>query len=103
VNSRDAHTLGGLALYYAKKGDLDKAQQFIARAREIDAKDNVLMYNEALIQALAGQSAKAMKDLRDAFQNGYPPEVAKSEPELASLRSSAEFDRLMSEFSRKTK
>ena len=34
VNSRDASTLGGLAVYYAKKGDLNRAQDFIAKARE---------------------------------------------------------------------
>lgn len=103
VNSRNARNLGGLALYYAKKGDLGKAQEFIARARAIDAKDNVLIYNEALIQALAGKSADALKSLKEAFQKGYPPEVAHSEPELTALRSAPEFERLMAEFSRKAK
>ena len=47
VNPRDAITLGTLALYYAKKGDFSRAQNFIA-ARDIDANNNVLIYNDAL-------------------------------------------------------
>jgi serine/threonine protein kinase/tetratricopeptide (TPR) repeat protein/TolB-like protein len=101
VNSQDASTLGGLGLYYAKKGDLNRAKDFITRARAIDANDNALIYSEALIQAISGNAAEALKGLREAFQKGYPPEFAKTEPELAGLRSSPEFQKLMKEFSRK--
>jgi adenylate cyclase len=101
VNSQDASTLGGLGLYYAKKGDLNRAKDFITRARAIDANDNALIYSEALIQAISGNAAEALKGLRKAFQKGYPPEFAKTEPELAGLRSSPEFQKLMKEFSRK--
>jgi len=93
VNPRDASTLGGLAVYYA--------EDFITRARAIDASDNVLIYNDALIQAMSGKSAEALKGLRQAFQKGYPPELAKAEPDLASLRSAPEFEKLMKEFGRK--
>lgn len=102
VNPRDASTLGGLAVYYAQKGDFSRAQNFIQRAREIDGSNNLLMYNEALIQELAGNGTAALKSLREAFKNGYPPEAAKSEPGFAELRSSIDFAKLMAEFSRKT-
>jgi serine/threonine protein kinase/tetratricopeptide (TPR) repeat protein/TolB-like protein len=101
TNPRDANTLGGLAVYYAKEGELNRAQDFITRARALDASNNALIYNEALIQALSGKSAEALKGLREAFQKGYPPEVAKSEPEFAGVRSSPEFAKLMKDFSRK--
>ena len=101
VNNRDASTLGGLAVYYAKKGDLIRAQDFITRARNIDSSDNVLAYDAALIQAISGKPAEALKALREAFAKGYPTEVAKSDPDLASLRSSPDFGKLMQEFSRK--
>jgi tetratricopeptide (TPR) repeat protein len=101
VNPRDASTLGGLALYYAKKGDLNRAEDFITRARAIDASDNTLIYSDALIQAMSGKPADALKGLREAFQKGYPPEIAKAEPDLGNLRSSPEFEKLMKEFSRK--
>jgi superkiller protein 3 len=101
VNSQDPSTLGGLAIYYAKKGDLNRAKDFITRARAIDGNDNALIYYEALIQAISGNQAEALKALRNALQKGYPPEFAKSEPEFASLRSSPEFEKLIKEFSRK--
>jgi Flp pilus assembly protein TadD len=101
VNSREASTLGGLAVYYAKKGDLNRAQDFIKRARAIDANDNALIYCDALIKAISGKQAEALTSLRDALQKGYPPEVVKSEPELAGLRSSPEYEKLMKEFGRK--
>ena len=103
VNNRDATTLGALALYYAKKGDLNRAQNFIAKAREIDANDNVLIYNDAMIQALSGKLANGLKLLREALKSGFPIGIAKSEPELAALRSDPEFEKLTKDFSRKAK
>ena len=101
VNASDAITLGELALYYAKKGDLNRAQNFIAKARALDANNNVLIYNDAMIQALSGHQKEALKLLREALKNGFPVGMAKSEPELASLRSSPEFEKMIGEFSRK--
>jgi Flp pilus assembly protein TadD len=101
VNTRDAITLGELALYYAKNGDLNRAQNFIAKAREIDANNNVLIYNDAVIQVLSGKPADALKRLREALQKGYPVEMIRSEPELAAMRSTPEFGKLMKDFSRK--
>jgi serine/threonine protein kinase/tetratricopeptide (TPR) repeat protein/TolB-like protein len=101
VNTRDAITLGELALYYAKNGDLNRSQNFIAKAREIDASNNVLIFNDAVIQVLAGKPADALTRLREALQKGFPVEMVKSEPELATLRSTPEFAKLMTEFSRK--
>jgi len=103
VNNNEAITLGELALYYAKKGELSRAQNFIARARAIDANNNVLIYNDAIIQALSGKPTDGLKLLREALKNGFAVGIAKSEPELASLRSSPEFQKLIDDFSRKTK
>ena len=101
VNTRDAITLGELALYYAKNGDLNRAQNFIAKARDIDANNNVLIYNDAIIQVLSGKQADALKRLREALQKGFPVEMIRSEPELAAMRSTPEFAKLMKDFSRK--
>src|SRR5260370_30465258 len=94
VNPRDVKTLEYLSLYYAKKGDAKRAQDFIGRARAIDPNDNELMYNEGLIHALAGQKAEAFNGLRQAFQHGYPSEEAKNDPELKGLQADPEFDKL---------
>jgi len=103
VNPRNASTMCSLALYYAKKGDSAQALQFIRRARSIDPTSNQLMYNEAEIQALANHPEVAIKSLREAFEKGYSPEEARNDPELKSLEGRPEFDKLLKEFSGRTK
>ena len=65
--------------------------------------NNVLIYNDAMIQALSGKTADGLKLLREALKGGFPVGMAKSEPELAGLRSSPEFEKLMKDFSRQAK
>jgi len=103
VNPQDASTMGGIALYYAKKGDSTQALQFIRRARSIDPNSNQLIYNEAVVQALANHSEEALKVLREAFQKGYSPAEARNDPELKILEGRPEFDRLLKQFSGKAK
>ncbi len=100
VNPRDSSTLGSLALYYAKKDDANRGAEFIRRARSVDPNDNNLLYKEAVIHSLASRSAEALQSLREAFQKGYPPEEAKSDPELRKIWVTPEFERLVKEFSR---
>ena len=95
--------MGSLALYFAKKGDSTQALQFIRRARSIDPTSNQLIYDEAEIQALANRPEEAIKSLREAFQKGYSPEEARNDPELKSLEGRPEFDKLLKDFSGKTR
>jgi serine/threonine protein kinase/tetratricopeptide (TPR) repeat protein len=101
VNPQDASTLGDLASYYAKNGDPKKGLDFISRARTIDANDNELMYKEAVVKAIAGQSMEALASLRAALQKGYSVEQAKNDPELQTLATNPEFGKLIAEFERK--
>ena len=101
VNPRDSVTMGSLALYYSKKGQSTQATEYIRRARSIDAKNVGLLYIEATVHAQAGRPDKAFASLRDAFRNGYPAEEARNDPELNSLHSLPEFEKLVREFSRK--
>jgi serine/threonine protein kinase/tetratricopeptide (TPR) repeat protein len=102
VNPQDATALGYLAFYYAKNGDSKKGLEFIRRARSIDANDNELIYKEAVVNAIAGQQADALTSLRAAFQKGYPVQQAKNDPELKTLASNPELDKLIAEFERKS-
>jgi eukaryotic-like serine/threonine-protein kinase len=102
INSQDASTLGNLAFYYAKNGDSKNGLQFIHRARSIDANDNELMYKEAVIYAIAGQQTEALASLRTALQKGYSLEQAKNDPELKTLATNPELDKLFAGFERKT-
>ena len=103
VNPHKTETMGGLALYYAKKGDSTQAFQFIRRARSIDPNSNQLIYNEAVVQALANHPDEAIKVLREAFQKGYSPEEASNDPELKSLEGHPAFGELLRAFSGKRK
>jgi tetratricopeptide (TPR) repeat protein len=102
VNPNNAGNLGYLALYYAKKGDLNRAAEYIRRARSINANDSDVIYKGAVIDAIAGKQAEALRSLREAFQKGHSLDVAKNDPELQALRTSPEFDKLLKEFARKT-
>ncbi|MGA8027102.1 MAG: protein kinase [Bryobacteraceae bacterium] len=95
VNPQDASALGDLAQYYAMKGGTAKALQLIARARSIDAADNSLMYDEALVNALAGRKQEALKALERALKNGYSVGVARSDPDLKSIRAMPEFEEIL--------
>lgn len=102
VNPRSASTMGSLALYYAKKGDTKQAAQFIRRARAIDRANASLMYIEAVVDALANRPAQALQALSDAFQRGYAPKEAESDPELDALRNLPGYQKLMKEFGQKS-
>jgi eukaryotic-like serine/threonine-protein kinase len=103
VNPRQARALNSLAVYYAKKGDSAQAIQFIRRARAIDPNNVEFIYDEAQVQALANNPAEAIKSLKEAFQKGYSVEEARNDPELKSLEGRPEFEKLLKEFSGKTK
>ncbi len=98
VNPRKADTMEYLALYYAKKGDPTQALEFIRRARSIDGNNIEFIYNEGVVQALAGHPEEALKTLREAFRKGYPPDDAENDPELKSLWTRPEFEKLVREF-----
>lgn len=98
VNPQDAAILGYLAICYSKQGDAVKAGEFIRRARQIDKTDNQLMYDEAVIDTLAGKPEEALAPLREALKNGYSIEEAKIDPDLKPVRSTAGFAELVKNF-----
>jgi serine/threonine protein kinase/tetratricopeptide (TPR) repeat protein len=99
---QDANTMGYLALYYAKNGDSSKAVDSIRRARSINAGDRDLMYQEAVVDAVAGQQAEAVASLRAALQKGYPAELAKNDPQLKNSAPNPDLDKLIAGFQGKT-
>lgn len=101
VNPDNAIATGHLALYYARKGDVQEGLVLIHRARALDHANVRLIYNEATIEALAGNSDEALNCLRQAFEKGYPPGEARIDPELSGIRGRPEFQRLVMAFSDK--
>jgi tetratricopeptide (TPR) repeat protein len=101
VNPRNADTLASIALYYAKKGDASNAMEFIRRARAIKPDEVSLIDNQAEVFALAGRREDAIKSIREALKRNYPVEEIKNDPELKSLQSLPEFQKLIAEVSSK--
>ena len=101
VNPKLAPVTGDLALYYAKKGDGGHALEYIRQARSLDREDLQLLYFQAQIYSLTNHPQDAMTTLRQAFQKGYSPEEAVSDPELGSIKSLPEFSKLVAEYSPK--
>ena len=98
VNPRDATALGALAVYYARKGEKrgkEQALQLIARARSIDPSDDDLMYDEAIVNVLAGRTREALKALQRALENGFSAGVVRSEPDFKSISSLPAFHHLL--------
>ena len=83
-------TMAGMALYYAKKGDSTQALQFI-RLSLFRPYINQLIYNVAVVRALANQPEEALEVLKEAFQKGYSPAEARNDPELKILEGRPEF------------
>jgi tetratricopeptide (TPR) repeat protein len=99
VNPRNASVMGHLAGYYAEKGDRAQSIEWISRARSIDPNGVDLLYQAAIVHALANRPEDALKDLREAFQKGYSTELARRDPDFGSLQHRPEFADLLAEFS----
>ncbi|NDQ55849.1 MAG: tetratricopeptide repeat protein [Acidipila sp.] len=101
VNPQDSGAMGYLAAYYAKLGDAAKALEFIRRGRGLNRGEIYLIYQEAVVHALANRPDEALRALREAFTKGYSIEEAKADPELDTLRKLPQFQGLIKEFTAK--
>lgn len=98
TNPQNASVLAQIALSYAKIGNASQAETFIARARSIDKGNVNYIYDEVEIYALGGKSSQALASLRQAFEKGYPAQLAADDPELQSLRNNPEFTALLKKY-----
>jgi serine/threonine protein kinase/tetratricopeptide (TPR) repeat protein/TolB-like protein len=103
VNPRSAGTMGNLALYYAKKGDLGQATEFVVRARGLDPSSVDLIYTAAVVHALSNHPEDAIADLKKALQQGVTTTSIESDPEFTSLRNRPDYQALMNQFAAKKK
>ena len=91
VNPQNAEVMGTLAMCYAGKGDLPRAQQLIERARSIDSADSGLMYDQAVVLSLQGRLPEALNSLQRALQNGTSLEDVMKDPDLKAVRGLPKF------------
>jgi eukaryotic-like serine/threonine-protein kinase len=98
VNPQSADTMGDLALYYAKKGDTKHAAEFIQRARAINKGDVALLYNQAIVENLAGKPSDAISTLQEALGKGYSVNDTENDPELQNLKNRPDFQALIKKY-----
>jgi eukaryotic-like serine/threonine-protein kinase len=101
VNPRKASTMGHIGVYYARKGNSAQGVDFARRARRIDPADVDLMYDAAVVFALANDPKDALTELRDAFQSGYSTQQARNDPDFQSLQNNPDFQKLLTAFDNK--
>jgi serine/threonine-protein kinase len=96
VNPRDASAHADVAGCLAKRGELDAASREIRTALEIDPTNKTVLYAAAVTAQLRGDSEGSVLWLGRAIESGYPTADLTRDPELASLRSRADFAQLFS-------
>ncbi len=95
ADPKSTTALGILAVSFARTGDPKQALERIRQARQIDRKENILMYREATVHTLASRLPEALASLKEALQNGYSPHEARADPDLKPLRDLPQFEALM--------
>jgi tetratricopeptide (TPR) repeat protein len=86
LNPNNGTLLGQLAVFYAKMGDAPRAEDCITSAVKLAPRDPGTLYRSAIVWELAGRRKQSLAALDAALSSGYSPDVARHEPELASLR-----------------
>jgi tetratricopeptide (TPR) repeat protein len=85
VNPSDAKTMGLVAHYQASVGDREQALQNIARARALAPSNLYVHYNAATAFCALGDREQAALALEQAFEMGYPRDLAAIDANLCSL------------------
>lgn len=95
VNPKDAVTLSQQALYEAKLQKRIEADRHANAAVALAPADGQVLYNKAVVHAVAGERDAAVKTLESALARGASPSVAKDDDEFQSLRKTPEFERVI--------
>jgi len=94
VNHDDAERLGRLAICQAKLDRDHDALSTIERAITLEPRNTTLMYQHAVVYALAGDLENAIQHLTTALSHGYSTSSAECDPDLEVLRDRAEYHSL---------
>jgi len=96
VKDNDPVILASLALAQAKLGDRAAAAATIGRAAALSPQDGNVLYVRGVAHALAGDSAAACADIRDALAHGNSAEVIRHDDELRTLKGCPAYDAISS-------
>jgi serine/threonine-protein kinase len=96
LNKADPPTIALIALCEAKLGQRAEALKHGKEALALAPTSRDVVYKNAAIAALLNDRDRALKLLEDAISRGVPPNGARDDDDLASLRTLPEFKRLTS-------
>jgi tetratricopeptide (TPR) repeat protein len=96
INGQDALNVSLLALYLAKLGEWPDADAASAKALSLAANDGEVLYNAAMVDALAGRSTEACVRLGGAVEQGITSEIVRRTDELRGLKGCETYDRIVS-------
>src|SRR5581483_10017573 len=91
ANPRDATAIIAAAICRAKLGQTQTALPLLKRALALAPDRAEVLFQAAIVYALAGRETLAFRSLEAAVRDGYPVEQIRREPELARLRQDARF------------
>jgi tetratricopeptide (TPR) repeat protein len=88
-----------LALYFAKRGDLDKALEELSLLEKLPENDASAWFRMAVAYEVCTHREKALAALERALRAGLPIDEVKKDPELLGLRADARYHDLITELS----
>jgi len=91
LKARSPAPQAALALYYAKKGDPDKARNSLETALALAPDDPEILESVGGTYELLGDRTRAIEHVQKALQKGYPLEKVKNDPDLQSMISDPRF------------
>jgi tetratricopeptide (TPR) repeat protein/TolB-like protein len=96
VNPAHAELLGLLAVCQSKLLQKTEALASIDRATKLEPRNTTLMYYEAVVYSLTGDTDKALQSLERALAHGYSRAEAERDPDLEVLRDRPAYKALFS-------
>jgi eukaryotic-like serine/threonine-protein kinase len=97
INPNDTLALSSLAHYHSRTGDVNRARAYLSAALKASPNDVDILLISCLVHLDALEQREALGWLDKAVHSGYTREQLTANPELASLRSEAEFARIVEE------
>lgn len=96
VNPDDPFSIVLIALCEASLGRRSRAERHATEAMALAPSNRDVLFRSAKVFTLTGNRSSGLDALRRAVERGYDREVARRDPELATLRSMPEFDSALS-------
>lgn len=86
VNPLNAENRASLAVYYIGLAEKKRALTEIEKAFQLSPKNVNVLFMSSLVYELAGDRARALQALEEAFKGGYSIPEIRRHPDLAALR-----------------